>query len=98
VKNAYPELYQCFEEQLKASPKVAGHEEFVEKVIDEYFTRMMRKGHIFPIYNQILREDLRLEILAMFRKKNYGSMTLKTYAVDRKELPLELEKSRKIKK
>ncbi len=73
-------LFSIFEKQLHSSLLMEETEEIlVNRVVQTYLTSLKTQGFVPPKFLQDITEDLRAEVLEMYRKKTYGHLELASY-------------------
>ena len=73
-------LFQIFHQHLHDTDcDIESAKELIQKVVGTYLLILSRAGNIPQGHLQDVIEDLEAEVLEMFRKKTYGSYSLKDY-------------------
>ncbi|MCC7404904.1 MAG: hypothetical protein IT288_10960 [Bdellovibrionales bacterium] len=73
-------LYVCFEKNLhEYLVEDESVEEFSSRVIQDFATRLVSKGHIPTQYLEGLHQELEEEIIEMLQKKIYGHWDIGNY-------------------
>ncbi len=73
-------LLSIFEQQLQNSLVGDDTESvLIGRVVDCYITALKTQGFIPPNFLKVLEEDLKEEVLEMYRKKTYGHLELSSY-------------------
>ncbi len=73
-------LFSIFEQQLQNS--LVGDDTgdlLINRVVEHYIVALKTQGFIPPKFLKTLEEDLKEEVLEMYRKKTYGHMELASY-------------------
>ena len=73
-------LFSIFDQQLQNSLLGEDTEAMlVSRVVEHYIAALKTQGFIPPKFFKMLEEDLKEEVLEMYRKKTYGHMELASY-------------------
>jgi hypothetical protein len=73
-------LYHLFEQHLfSALVDEASTDQFVDRVVKDYMSKHHPRGAVPYHLLEVVRIDLRDEVLAMLRKKTYGHYSLDDY-------------------
>jgi hypothetical protein len=88
---AMDNLYEYFERHLFETEFDQGEsqEEFVSKVVKDYFNDLLQVGQVCSQHLEIIKTDLEEEVTEMLQKKIYGFFSLKhyrTWASNKKEV------------
>ena len=73
-------LFSIFEQQLQNS--LVGDDTealLISRVVENYIGALKTQGFIPPKFMKTLEEDLKEEVLEMYRKKTYGHLELSSY-------------------
>ncbi len=73
-------LFSIFDQQLQNS--LLGEDTegmLVSRVVENYITALKTQGFIPPKFLKMLEDDLKEEVLEMYRKKTYGHLELASY-------------------
>ena len=73
-------LFSIFEQQLQIS--LVGDDTealLVDRVVENYMAALKTQGVIPPKFMKVLEDDLKEEVLEMYRKKTYGHLELASY-------------------
>lgn len=73
-------LFSIFDQQLQIS--LVGDDTeavLVERVVESYIKVLKTQGFVPPKFFKMLEDDLKEEVLEMYRKKTYGHMELSSY-------------------
>lgn len=54
-------------------------QKLVDQVVQDYFSSLKTQGHIPLRFEKQIKEDLREEVLEIYRKKTYGHLHLQSY-------------------
>lgn len=73
-------LFQLMQERLARTDLASeSQDDFILEVTATYMAELMAQGNIPHFLLNVVERDLRDELLEMYRKKTYGSMTPKHY-------------------
>ena len=73
-------LFSIFEKQLHTCLLLEETEDvLIQKVVETYITSLKTQGFVHPKYLKTLTDDLKEEVLEMYRKKTYGHLELASY-------------------
>ena len=73
-------LFNIFEQQLQNSLVGDDTEQsLIARVVESYIKVLKTQGYVPPKYLKSLEEDLKEEVLEMYRKKTYGHLELSSY-------------------
>ena len=73
-------LFSIFEQQLQNSLVGDDTESvLINRVVEAYITALKTQGFIPPKFIKALEEDLKEEVLEIYRKKTYGHLELSSY-------------------
>lgn len=90
MRRNFDELYTFFERHLFSSDMESiTHIEFVNNVVEDYWSHFSSTGTILEKYAIEIREDLEDEVFEMLRKKTYGYYSIQDFrqAVSKKSKP-----------
>lgn len=73
-------LFNIFKKHLHGiDPEEQGVQDLVYEVVGEYMAHLMGQGNIPHHLLDTLEEDLREEVIEIYRKVTYGHLNLKSY-------------------
>ena len=80
MKDLSKKLYLYFERHLNCIDSCEkSQQEFVVKVVNEYFSDLKKMGFILDKHIEEVRSDIEADVLDMLRKKTYGHFNLRAY-------------------